>query len=217
MSVLPTQLYDTALGEPVDAEIHTQLEVRATLDAEVLWAPARYDRRSSIMNLGVPVTSIAQHLHWDWTRKLLPLMDEDLESPFGSHRLMGIRCRGEWQALSLYSLVGHRGRLVPGRPDLLYLEYLEVAPWNLKIDLLGQQVALRGCGRQLIDLGVRLSDALGMSGRLGLHALPQARSFYRRCGFQDLGPDPEHQNLSYHEMDTPAAGVFLQQKGAAEP
>ena len=96
------------------------------------------------MDLGVPVTSVAQHLHWDWTRKLLPLVDEDLDSPFGSHRLMGIRCRDEWQALALYSLIGHHGRLAPGRPDLLYLEYLEVAPWNLKINLLGQQIrALR--------------------------------------------------------------------------
>lgn len=25
MSVFPTQLYDTTLGEPVDAEIHTEL------------------------------------------------------------------------------------------------------------------------------------------------------------------------------------------------
>ena len=217
MSVFPTQLFDTVLDEPVDAELHTQLGLRATLDAEVCWAPARLARRSSIMDLGVPVTSVAQHLHWDWTRKLLPLVDEDLDSPFGSHRLMGIRCREGWQALALFSLIGHHGRLTAGRPDLLYLEYLEVAPWNLKIDLLGQQTELRGCGRQLIDLGVRLSDTLGMSGRLGLHALPQARPFYERCGFQDLGPDPEHQNLSYHEMSTQTADTFLQQKGAAEP
>lgn len=217
MSVFPTQLYDTTLGEPVDAEIHTELSIRATLDAEVLWAPARLARRSSIMDLGVPVANVAQHLHWDWARKLLPMMEEDLKSPFGSHRLMGIRCRDRWQALALYSLIGHHGRLTPGRPDILYLDYLEVAPWNLKIDLLGQQVALRGCGRQLIDLGVRLSDVLGMNGRLGLHALPQARPFYERCGFEDLGPDPACQNLSYHEMSAQAADRFLQQKGAAEP
>src|SRR5271156_3290416 len=94
-----------------------------------------------------------------------------------------------------------------GKP-LVYLDYLEVAPWN-RPDF-GPVPRLRGVGSALITAAVALSDEEGFKGRLGLHSLPQADAFYRKIGMTDLGPDPAYQNLRYFEMTVEQARTFLE-------
>lgn len=93
-----------------------------------------------------------------------------------------------------------------GKP-LVYVEYLEVAPWNRPE--LGATPRLRGLGSALLTAAVMLSEAEGFRGRIGLHSLPQADDFYRRCGMTDLGLDPAYQNLRYFEMTAEQARAFL--------
>ncbi len=49
-----------------------------------------------------------------------------------------------------------------------------------------------------------------MGGRIGLHSLRQAESFYRdTCGMAGLGEDPNEYNLPYFEMTEAQANQFI--------
>lgn len=100
-------------------------------------------------------------------------------------------------------------------PDglLIYVDYLEVAPWNLRID--GVQVPrYYGVGSVLVAAGAALSLSLGFAGRVGLHALPQAEAFYReRCRMTDLGTDPHYHDLRYFEYTEEQAAAWLAKNG----
>ena len=87
---------------------------------------------------------------------------------------------------------------ISGDP-LIYVDYLESAPWNLKIS--GVAPRFIGVGTVLIAEAVHLSLDTGLEGRVGLHSLPQAETFYRsRCGMTDLGRDPRYFDLTYFEF-----------------
>ena len=96
-----------------------------------------------------------------------------------------------------------------GKP-LVYVEYLEVAPWNRPE--LGATPRLRGLGTALMTATIALSEEEGFKGRIGLHSLPQADDFYRRCGMTDLGPDQAYQNLRYFEMTAEQARALLEEE-----
>ena len=87
-----------------------------------------------------------------------------------------------------------------GRP-LLYIDYLEVAPWNWRIPEIGRDGRFRGVGSALFWNAVQQSLEEGFQGRVGLHALPQAEAFYRDgCHMTPLGRDAAKQNLLYFEL-----------------
>jgi hypothetical protein len=65
-------------------------------------------------------------------------------------------------------------------------------------------------GSVLLAAAIQLSIDEEFLGRLGLHSLPQADDWYRKCRMTDLGPDPsEKQNLRYFEMTPEQAQAFL--------
>jgi hypothetical protein len=70
-----------------------------------------------------------------------------------------------------------------------------------------------GVGSVLINAAIQLSQAEGFRGRIGLHSLSQAATFYRdRCGMTDFGPDSTHHDLTYFEMDESQAAAFINEK-----
>lgn len=88
---------------------------------------------------------------------------------------------------------------------LIYVEYLETAPWNH-----GTNPKFKGVGTVLIAAAIQLSNDDGSDGRIGLHSLPQADSFYRdRCKMTDLGIDKSYSNLRYFEMTKEQSEKFL--------
>ncbi|MCL2716575.1 MAG: GNAT family N-acetyltransferase [Alphaproteobacteria bacterium] len=93
-----------------------------------------------------------------------------------------------------------------GKP-LVYVDYLEVAPWNRR--KLEAKPRLIGVGTALMTAAVMLSFDEGFEGRLGLHSLPQADAFYRQMGMRDLGEDAKYQNLKYFEMTEERTREFL--------
>jgi hypothetical protein len=118
--------------------------------------------------------------------------------------------QGETQGLAQLDLTrACREPSQRGKP-LVYVDYLEVAPWN-RPDL-GAPQRLRGVGSALITAAIALSHDEGFKGRLGLHSLPQADSFYRRIGMIDLGPDSAYQNLRYFEMTVEQARAFFEEE-----
>ena len=96
-----------------------------------------------------------------------------------------------------------------GKP-LVYIHYLEVAPWNWTE--FGGTPRFRGTGLALMMAAAATSIETGFKGRLGLHSLPQADSYYRKIGMTDLGRDPIYQNLRYFEMTSEQARTLLEQE-----
>ena len=204
-----TKLKRKATGELVDAELHTKLLLTDLHEAESAWGPCRRAIIDALIHAGVPKNDCPQHLNWDWDRKLTGKSDLDIGGALSPLRLMGVKCDGEWQGLILTTCIGHQSRMANGGRDLLYVVYLETAPWNLEISEIGQDATLSGIGRQLMELAVRLSKSLGLRGRIGLHALPQSEGFYNWCGMTDFGVDQGYQNLRYFEMTDGQANAFL--------
>ncbi|MCU0546876.1 MAG: GNAT family N-acetyltransferase [Oscillatoriaceae cyanobacterium Prado104] len=83
---------------------------------------------------------------------------------------------------------------------MVYIRALATAPWNRPA--ITNSPTYKGVGGNLIDFAIARSEELGYRGRIGLHALPGALTFYRklRVGLLDCGPDPEEpDNLNYFE------------------
>ena len=107
--------------------------------------------------------------------------------------------------------VGHVSRHseTMGKP-LIYIDYLETAPWNWRIPQLQQPGKLSGLGSLMVRAAILQSTEEGLQGRVGLHALPQAESFYAAvCGMTDLREDSTYQNLHYFEVTREQAIRFL--------
>jgi hypothetical protein len=87
---------------------------------------------------------------------------------------------------------------------LVYVDYLETAPWNRPSPFPGPMVA--GVGSVLIAAAINRSIDEEFEGRIGLHSLPQSEEFYRdKCGMTDLGPDDSYQRLRYFEATSEQA------------
>jgi hypothetical protein len=143
----------------------------------------------------------AEHTHWDWRNKA-----ESVAA--GVCRLVAIQHDGQTQGLMAVSTGPRPGALAgPGR-SILYVDYVEVAPWNLRLP--AQSPRFTGVGKALLAEAVRLSVASGFMGRVGLHSLPQAEAFYAAgCGMTRTGPDAGYHNLVYFEYTEGEAARFL--------
>ena len=94
---------------------------------------------------------------------------------------------------------------------LVYVEYLAVAPWNRP--QLFNPPAYKLIGRVMIATAISISINEGFKGRIGLHSLPQADSFYNdKCGMVALGPDPSKDDLIYFEMTPEKANDYLKNR-----
>ncbi len=81
---------------------------------------------------------------------------------------------------------------------MLYVDYIEVAPWNLRGKLFAPRFT--GTGSLLIGEAAMFSFEQGWRGRVGLHSLPQAEEFYSRiCQMTDCGRDSGYYELKYFE------------------
>ena len=205
MSTVPVQIYNRQDRALVDAVLHTELLPTMLVEAEKEWKPIRLKAAQKLLDAGRK-EEIPQHYHWDWREKSYKL-------PLLAYRCFGIKCAGKWQGLSLVKLSGQVARLEPDKgKDIVYIDYLESAPWNLHMMV---DTPLYGAiGSLLMWTAVQLSYDEGFHGRVGLHTLPQAEDFYRdNCGMHGCGPDASYQDLPYYEMTREIAANF---KGGPE-
>jgi hypothetical protein len=155
-------------------------------ETEDAWATARKeadDRR--IADGQIPL----EHGHWDWRNKA-----ETIKARF--HRLVAVIAESEVQGLMAVLALPRAARVSSG--GLLYVDYLETAPWNLK----GGSTPPRflGVGTVLLAEAVRMSVEAGLEGRVGLHSLPEAEPFYDKCRMTRQGPDSKYFDLTYYEF-----------------
>lgn len=197
-------LLDAATGGSVEAELRDAIEQAQIDDWAGKWLPAVVAMIQELVNNRVPRSQWPQSLHWNWAQKT-----ERVQGLL-AFRGFSIVAQGVTQGLAQVNLTkSARESSQAGKP-LVYVEYVEVAPWNRPE--LGATPRLRGLGSALMMAAIVLSEEEGFKGRIGLHSLPQADDFYRRCGMTDLGPDPAYQNLRYFEMTAEQARAFLDEE-----
>jgi len=187
----------------VPAIVYDGLKPADLVLIERAWGPTRLRLLQELLGRDVPRSEWPESLHWDWSRKADELRYLEATG-------FGIVCEREWQGVMLTKTVSHVAQLPAekGRP-LVYVDYLESAPWNWRIRPLGQEGQYKAVGTVLFREAVRQSVKEGFHGRVGLHALPKAEEFYRRCGLTPLGRDRRKQNLTYFELGPTEAEGFL--------
>lgn len=201
MSVHNVIIFDAATDAPVAVELHDDLTLDVLLDVEDQWTPSRQQLRAKLQAAGIPRGSWPESLHWDWGRKSLRLTFGDPDD----FRIMALRRQAVWEAAVVTLCKNQLASLAPdaGKP-LVYVDYLEVAPWNWTVDKM-QARKHKAAGPVLLRTAVEQSYAKEWEGRVGLHALPQAASFYVSQGFQFVKNDPAKQNLPYYELSAAEA------------
>jgi hypothetical protein len=196
-------LLETATGTSIEAELRDAIEEPQLVDWQTQWQPVLVKVLQELARRGVPIVQWPQSWHWDWRTKTAQI------AGLLAYKGFCVVCAGVAQGLMRVDL--NKMTRLPaqkGKP-LVYVDYLEVAPWN-RPDL-SQAVRYRGVGTALLVAAIAFSRDEGFNGRIGLHSLPQADGFYRdRCGMTDLGPDTAYQNLRYFEMMPDQATAFLE-------
>ncbi|NMY75633.1 GNAT family N-acetyltransferase [Pseudomonas sp. WS 5071] len=146
--------------------------------------------------------SVPESSHWDWENK------SNVTRGSLNYPSFCISVNGETQGL----MIAESGKpsyvdAQKGKP-LLYVHFIEVAPWNQKA--LGfNPPKFLGVGSLLIRAAIEVSRDLGFKGRIGLHSLPQSEEWYEdRCHMTKLGKDASKQNLCYFEMTPDQARNF---------
>jgi hypothetical protein len=124
-----------------------------------------------------------------------------------------IDAEGEWQAIVMMETVAHRCQLAEqvGK-HLVYVDYIETAPWNWPIPELGLSRRFKGLGHILFRNVIRRSFDLGYKGRIGLVALPQAKAFYGATLAMAQIPATSPNDLDYFELSEAKAMELITEK-----
>lgn len=137
--------------------------------------------------------------HWDWGLKGKTFHLNPNYITFALES--GGRCQG------MMAVKWPNASYITFGAETLYVDYIEVAPWNRK-NCGDREFA--GLGPMLIYTAIRLSEALGFNGRLTLCALPSAESFYHRIGMVECGMNAGYNPpLRAFEFDDATAAGFL--------
>lgn len=205
---VPIQIVDWATRELVEAELFDEVTVQHFLETQTVWRPLVVEAAKRMVQAGSPRETVPRHFHWDWTTK-----EADLR--ILAFSFFGISARGKLQGLMKLESAGRSGRAVSqkGKP-LIYVDYLETAPWNIKhlMNALGRSPEFAAVGTRLIEAAVRKSLDEGFKGRVALHSLSTSERFYLDvCGMTAVGRDAAKQNLLWCELTPEQAERFLKE------
>lgn len=191
-------------GAAVEAELWGAITEKNLADWEAEWLPELFTLLKQLNRAGVERRLWPQSRHWDWRAKL-----KAIEGLLGQP-CFSVVCQGVTQGLMIANTT-KRAR-IPSQLNqhLVYVDYLESAPWNRRILLPSGQAAYSGIGSILMRAAVELSLDEEYKGRVGLHSLPQANEFYANtCRMTDLEPDAKYENLRYFEFTPEQAKAFI--------
>jgi hypothetical protein len=193
-----TRLLDREKNGVVEATLVEEIVRDRLIQVHIDWQPVRLEGVKRAIAKG---GKVPEHWHWDWSQKAdkLALL---------AYQCLGIEYEGQMQGLMMVSTLGRRSRIASqAAKPVLYIEYIESAPWNLA-DIVDKP-RFSGVGNALLEAAIHLSDGEGFGGRLSLHSLPQSEQFYRRF-MSDLGIDKNKEGLRYFEMTPEQAQTFLE-------
>ena len=202
--MIDVEIVEVASAARVMASLRDDLAPHDLVLVDRAWMRARERLVAQLDAHKVPRRDWPQSLLWDWSRKAPAL--KRLEA-----RAFSITCNERVQGVMLTRSALYTAR-VPAdhnRP-LIYIDFLESAPWNWRIPAIGQLAKFKGLGSLFVRDAVRLSIEEGFHGRVGLHSLPQSESFYEKhCGMTSFGPDAKKDSLVYFEFTRDQAAAFV--------
>lgn len=196
-------LRDRHSGELVDAVLVDEISEEHLTHWEAYWQPCLYDRVRELHQAEVPRSEWPSTRQWNWDTK---------SQVFGkllAYSGFSIVCEGVTQGMMFVNTAQMHSRL----PDtlgqeLVYIEYVENAPWN-RGDVLDAP-RFKGVGSHLVAAAALKSIDEGFNGRVGLHSVPRANGFYNNvCGMTDLGRDSSYDNLRYFELTAEQAAELI--------
>jgi hypothetical protein len=204
VEISPTFLLEVSSGRAVQAELWDAITEQQLIDWEDQWLPSLDEVIKRLRESRVDRSLWPQSRHWNWRGKAQDVGGK-LANPCFS-----VMCGGLTQGMMvLNTLPSARMGSQTGK-SMVYLEYLEVAPWNRRhapTDVPRYQAV----GSILMRAAIEFSRQEGFKGRIGLHSLPQSNDWYANtCGMTDLGVDAAHQNLRYFEMTPEIARAFIE-------
>jgi hypothetical protein len=207
MSVHRVAIMEQATGNLVPADLDDALPVDALFDIEDAWEGSRRAMKQALRRAKVSKRRWPQSLHWNWAGKSVLVV---LRHRPQDYRVFGLRIGQEWQGAMLTLKNEKVASLEPakGQP-LIYVDFLESAPWNWAVPAIDQVRRYGKVGLVLLRFAVEQSVTEGYGGRLGLHALDQAEGFYTSIGMTPLGPDEDKDDLVYFEFTEQTASLFL--------
>lgn len=204
--VSPAFLLNVERTQREPAELWDAITEQQLADWEAEWQPELFKAMQRLHRAGVPRQFWPQSRHWNWRLKT-----ESLQGML-AHPGYSVMCAGVTQGMMILDTTTKRCRIVAQKgKNLVYVEYVENAPWNRK-ELLFDPPRYRGVGTLLIRAAIETSRSEGFKGRIGLHSLPQANDFYaNKCGMSDLGADsdPDYKSMHYFEMTSEQSEDFI--------
>jgi hypothetical protein len=204
---LTIRLKDQKQAQPVDAMLHVGLTESQVRDAQAEWEPIRKTSIKRLLDEGFTMDELPKHWGWDWTRKISRLNNPLLT-------FYGIECNGRMQGMIEVAQEGYFSKLPSqaGKP-LVYVKYVETAPWNIQI--LEPSPQYGGVGTQLIRAAVMLSRNENCKGRVGLHSLPgknkgEPEWFYENtCNMEPIETERDGEGLLYFELTEKKSDKFI--------
>jgi hypothetical protein len=185
------------------AWLYEGIDEKNLIDFEREWQPLFRNQQIKTGSSVERVAAEAEDAHWDW-RRLAEIRANPLL--FGMY---AIECADKTQGLMLVQKGGKFSQHPDHkRADLIYIDRLASAPWNRPNII--EQPLYKGVGRILLAAAVNLSFDEQLDGRIGLHSLPDAQTYYRDAiGMTDLGADIHHKGLQYFELSSAQASKFF--------
>lgn len=204
VAVSPIVLFNAERGAAEAAELWDGITEQQLTDWEGEWMPELFKAMQRLKHAGIERTRWPQSRHWDWRQKASAMQGLLARTGYS------VVCNGVTQGMMILDTVLKHSR-IKGQTGkhLVYVEFIENAPWNRR-ELLFDPPRYRGIGSVLMRAAITVSQEEGFKGRVGLHSLPQANSFYgNTCGMTDLGQDENYEGLRYFEMTPEQAEAFI--------
>lgn len=197
-------LWNRELGVAEEAELFDNVSLLDFNEAQDKWRPTLREAAEKLREAGEGVPA---YVHWDWRQKSRLLGRLDVT-------FYGIRCSGLLQGLMMVDAgTMERCRVQDDKgKELIYVDYVETAPWNIPeyMAALEREAKYSRVGTRLMQAAVQLSLDSELKGRVGLHSLPRAESFYGKLGMTAVGRDAKKQNLLWLEFTPSAANEFME-------
>lgn len=197
------ELLNRVQGSYEPAELFEGLDEKNLLDFEREWKPIVDGQSPDEISSIEGVAADAGDAHWDWRR-----LAEIRKNPL-LYSMYAVECARMTQGFMLIAK-GARFSRHPDHPraDLIYVDRLATASWN-RTGFVKQPI-YKGVGQLLLAAAVSVSMDEELEGRLGLHSLAGAETFYRDVlGMTDFGPDDGYYGLCYFEFSAAQAAAFL--------
>jgi len=195
-------LLNRASGKEERAELYSQIDAKNLSDFTRYWRPMVAERLSQLPRGATPADANLQDWHWDWAQKA------EVFTGRLAYRSFALEHADRTQGLMVCSLVRRVREKSRLNQHLVYIEFVQTAPWNNRHYT--TTPVYKGVGNTMVAAAISLSLEEEFEGRIGLHSLPQSEAWYREyCQMTDLGVDDQYQGLRYFEMTSEQAARFL--------